>query len=157
MLHMKASTLLHSPAASADRSDSIFHLLLHHQPVSGDCCLHFWGYFPIQSRCLMQQLFPLSNLLITLFEPHWRNLIKKALGGCCANVPVSTANIASPGSVAPTHRAANHPLSLVSHLAFTLSNLPPFDLTCLETETQTFRNSGPPSLHETEGVENMCF
>lgn len=24
MLHMKASTLIHSPAASADRSDSIF-------------------------------------------------------------------------------------------------------------------------------------
>lgn len=82
----------------------------------------------------MQQLFPLSNLLIMLFEPHWHNLIKKALGGCCANIPVSTANKASPGSVAPTHRAANHPLSLVSHLAFTLSNLPPFDLTCLESD-----------------------
>lgn len=104
----------------------------------------------------MQQLFPLSNLLITLFEPHWRNLIKKALGGCCANIPVSTANKASPGSVAPTHRAANHPLSLVSHLAFTLSNLPPFDLTCLESEKQTFCNSGP-SLHETEELRICVF
>lgn len=53
-----------SPAASDDRSDSVFHFLLHQSDFLYKCCLPF-------SPLLDAASSPILHSLIKYLEPHW--------------------------------------------------------------------------------------